>query len=341
MRRATSATSAGRRAPTLSAKVGTRPSRPGRPCTRTASGSPSRNRSPSARSCAWIASQPSSSTYSIAAIVPARASWASVPVSNRCESGSSGAGRTLYGRQRSSTSRRPVEDALRAARRTCTASRAGRRLRPPRRRSGRAARSARHRPRPGRRRRARGLRSGATSVSVPTAFDAHGKATTRVRDESCRSSSSRSSRHSSSTSTNRTTRSLSRASSSQGETFASWSRRVTTTSSPALPVARGRSREREVERRHVRAEADLVGCRTQEARNRSVGLLDDLDRFAGSSRKARRDSRSTRASTPSSRRRPSPEPASRPARRRTRSAGQGRGSAHGLLRRRARRCSRG
>ena len=122
----------------------------------------------------------------------------------------------------------------RAARRTCTASRGGRRRRSRRRRSGRAARSARHRPRRGRRRRARGRRSGRRPSACPTAFDAHGKATTRVRDESCRSSSARSSRHSSSTSTNRTTRSRSRASSSQGATFASWSSRVTTTSSPAF-----------------------------------------------------------------------------------------------------------
>ena len=55
---------------------------------------------------------------------------------------------------------------------------------------------------------------------------------------------------------------------SQGETFASWSSRVTTTSSPSLPVARGGAREREVERRHVRAEDDLVGRSRRGGRRR-------------------------------------------------------------------------
>jgi hypothetical protein len=56
----------------------------------------------------------------------------------------------------------------------------------------------------------------------------------------------------------RTTRSRSCASSSQGETLPSWSSWVTTISSPAfssLPIG---AAEREVERRHVRAEDDLL-----------------------------------------------------------------------------------
>jgi hypothetical protein len=68
---------------------------------------------------------------------------------------------------------------------------------------------------------------------VPTAFAAHGNATTRVRSESSERSWSRSSRHSSSTSANFTVNPRSWAISSQGETFASWSRRVQTISSPA------------------------------------------------------------------------------------------------------------
>ena len=53
-----------------------------------------------------IASQPIESTYSTAATNPASSSCGSVPVSKRCPSGSFAAGRTLYGRQRSSSSRR-------------------------------------------------------------------------------------------------------------------------------------------------------------------------------------------------------------------------------------------
>ena len=68
---------------------------------------------------------------------------------------------------------RPVELVRRAEER--------RRRRPPRRRSARAARSARRRPTRARRRRARAAAISATGVTVPTAFDAHGNATTRVR----------------------------------------------------------------------------------------------------------------------------------------------------------------
>ena len=79
-----------------------------------------------------------------------------------------------------------------AARRTCRASRAGRRRRGPRRRSAGARRSGRRRPRRARRRAWASSTMRAASVSVPTAFEASGNATTRVRSESCASRSARS-----------------------------------------------------------------------------------------------------------------------------------------------------
>ena len=63
-----------------------------------ASGKPSRKRCPSARSCARIASQPSSRRTRPRRRSPASSSCASVPVSKRLPTGSSAAGRTLYGR---------------------------------------------------------------------------------------------------------------------------------------------------------------------------------------------------------------------------------------------------
>src|SRR5712691_1322313 len=72
------------------------------------------------------------------------------------------------------------------------------------------------------------------SVSVPTAFDATGNATTFVRPPSCRSRSSMFTVVSSLMSAKRTTRPRSCASSSHGDTFASWSSRVTRIWSPSL-----------------------------------------------------------------------------------------------------------
>ena len=71
----------------------------------------------------------------------------------------------------------------------------------------------------------------------PTAFEASVNATTRVRSPISSSSASRSSVTSSARSgAVRTTRSWSSATSSHGDTFASWSSAVTTISSPGLSV---------------------------------------------------------------------------------------------------------
>ncbi len=143
------------------------------------------------------------------------------------------------------------------------------------------------------------------------------------------------------TSTKRTSSPRSRASSSQGATFASWSSRVTTISSPASSSRPDRAREREVERRHVRAEGDLVRGGAEELGGDRVRLARPTRRSAGWSRTRRRGSRSTRAGTRRSRRSRSAGPASRPARRGTRSARPGRGSGPGRRRRRTRARSRG
>ena len=82
-----------------------------------------------------------------------------------------------------------------------------------------------------------------------------GNATTRVRSLSCRSRSCEIERRVVVDVDEADRRGcLSCASSSQGETFASWSSLVTMISSPCAPLAPGGARERECERRHVRAE---------------------------------------------------------------------------------------
>ena len=76
----------------------------------------------------------------------------------------------------------------RADRRTCRPSRRGSRSRTGRRRRARAARSGRHRRRPARRRRAPAVATAATSLIVPSAFDAAPMATSRVRGPIARAS---------------------------------------------------------------------------------------------------------------------------------------------------------
>jgi hypothetical protein len=73
-------------------------------------------------------------------------------------------------------------------------------------------------------------------VSVPSAFDASGNATTFTFSSSLAARSSRSSVVSFRIAAMRTSRPRSYASSSHGETFASWSSSVTTTASPAFHV---------------------------------------------------------------------------------------------------------
>ncbi len=86
--------------------------------------------------------------------------------------------------------------------------------------------------------------SSAAGVIVPTAFEARVNATTFVRSESTSANASRSRVTSSRRmSTQRTVAPASRAASTQGRMFASWSRRVTTTSSPH---PRPRPTEREI-----------------------------------------------------------------------------------------------
>ena len=94
---------------------------------------------------------------------------------------------------------------------------------------------------------------------------------------------------------------------------------VVTISSPARKSRAGRAREREVERRHVHAERDLVGGAAEEARGVLLRPLEDrLDRAAGRIRRAEVARRLAQgvARSPA---RPRRAPASRPARRRRRS----------------------
>ena len=209
--------------------------------------------------------------YSTAATKPASSSCCCVPCSKRLPTGSSAAGRTLYGRHDSSSSRLPnarprcgPKNLYGEQRRTSTSQRGDvdRPVRPvvdgvgPGERAGAvrelddaARRRASSRPRSrrsGRRRRASG-------------------------SESCASRSSRSSVESSCTLAKRTTTPRSCASSSHGATFASWSSFVTTISSPARERPAERAREQEVERGHARPERDLVRVAAEEAGRRRRG----------------------------------------------------------------------
>ena len=146
----------------------------------------------------------------------------------------------------------------RAGRRTCRPSRRGSRTRAPRRRSRRAARSGRRRCRRARPPRGRARSAAATSLTVPAPFDAQPNAATRVRPESLAAKSSTSTTHDSgSIPAWRTVTPRSLAASSQGATLASWSRPVTSTSSPGPSVAAEDPRGVHGERRHVGAEDDL------------------------------------------------------------------------------------
>ena len=75
----------------------------------------------------------------------------------------------------------------------------------------------------------------------------------------------------------RTTTPRSWASSSHGETFASWSSAVTTISSPSLRVRAECARQQEVERGHARAEGGLVGRAAEERPGLLVREVDQLD----------------------------------------------------------------
>ena len=173
--------------------------------------------------------------YSTAAMKPASSSCASVPVSKRAATGSSGAGRTLYGRHERRSSSRPKarprcgpKNLYGEQRRTSTSS-AATSIGP----CGAKWTASTHTSAP-----ASCARSATRFASgiVPTAFEASGKATTRVRSVSLRSRSSTSRVVSSWISTKSTRRSRSCASSSHGATLASWSSRVTRISSPAVRV---------------------------------------------------------------------------------------------------------
>ena len=82
----------------------------------------------------------------------------------------------------------------------------------------------------------------------------------------------------------------------QGPTFASWSRVVTTISSPGASVAADGAADVERQRRHVRAELDLVGRRRREVGERGMGVVDRASRRSRRAGTRRRGSRSTRGS---------------------------------------------
>ena len=96
----------------------------------------------------------------------------------------------------------------------------------------------------------------------------------------------------------------------------------------------GRAREREDERRHVRAEDDLVRRRSRGSGRRSPASARRAPRCGGSSRTGRSCSRSTCGSSRRPRRSPRPGPASRRGRRRRRARAGAPRSARGRRRRR-------
>ena len=108
------------------------------------------------------------------------------------------------------------------------------------------------------------------SVTVPRAFEASVKATIRVRvaDQRPRARRGRACRPRRAAATVRTASSWSCATRSHGETFASWSSCVDDDLVARLERARDRVREQEVERRHVRAERDLLRLRRRRSRRR-------------------------------------------------------------------------
>ena len=178
---------------------------------------------------------PISARYSTAAIVPARPSKLRgaglEPVVGRPE---------LVRRQRVEDVGPAVEDAARAARRTCRSSRRGSRCRRPGRRSAGAA------PRGPRRRTSRRPRRGpartisATGLIVPTAFDAQPTATScgLSGEERRRAPRGRAcSRRAADADGPDREAAVARPLASHGPTLPSWSRLVTTISSPGAIVA--------------------------------------------------------------------------------------------------------
>ena len=101
-----------------------------------------------------------------------------------------------------------------------------------------------------------------------------------------------------------TTIPMSSASASQGATFASWSRRVTSTSSPGLELSRERAREQEVEGRHALPERHLSRVAAEERRRRARAPRRPARPCAATSRTALRRWRCPRAGTGRSRRSP-------------------------------------
>ena len=162
-----------------------------------------------------------------------------------------------------------------AGRRTCTASRPGspRRARPGRR--GRAAPGAPRRRTPARRPRAPVAAIAGTSGRVPSRFEAAVTATSRVRVDSTASRSS-SSAVSGSKSSQRTVAPAASAASTQGRMFASWSSRVTTTSSPGRQPRADGAGEVEGQLRHRPPEHDPARVGTEQVRDRRTGAHDDV-----------------------------------------------------------------
>ena len=208
---------------------------------------------------------PSDSRYAIVAEKPASSSYGAVPVSNLRPTGIDRRGPRLVRPPRLEQLVPSVrEPEVRAAE---LVRRAEEHVAAERLHVDRLVRRVVHRVDPARARppRARARRRAATSVIVPTAFDAATHATTRTRSSSFRSRSSRSSRRSSVTSIQSTSKPRSAASSTHGATPPSWSSRDDEDPVALLPVARRRAREHEVERRHVRAEDHVVGRAVEEA----------------------------------------------------------------------------
>ena len=208
-----------------------------------------------------------------------------------------------------------------AGRRTCTASRSARRSPRRQRRSARAGRSGRRRPRRARPPRARARRPGGRPARCRPSSRPPG--TRRpVLGERLAARSSRSSERSSCTSTKRTTMPMSSASASHGATFPSWSRRVTSTSSPASSSRASARVSRKLSAVMLCPNATSPGSQPRNDGGALVRGVDQLVRAAATSRTAPRRSRCPRAGSGRSRRSPRRGTASRPARRRRRAGGR-------------------
>ena len=261
--------------------------------------------------------QPTPCRYSTAATKPQSSSCGSVPVSSPA-----GRARRLPAAPCRAASRPRARGGPRrardAARRTCTASRAARRSRSPR--LDGPMRRVVHRVDPGERPAVRELDDLRRRRDRPDRVRGHRErdhlrplGDQRAQMVEVEPALPRRARR-------RTVTTLSCASSSHGEMFASWSSRVTTTSSPSSPVPRRGAREREVERRHVRAERHLVGRRAEQVARRRARRA---DRVVGHRREVGNFPPAFALLASSSRRpprAPSPAPGCRPGRRSTRSS---------------------